>query len=1754
MHRQGLTMRIVNDRYIIEKTISNGDHLSSFLVEDKINGEKYVLNIIETKALNDRIKENILSSITWIKNLNFTGVINLYDFITIENIDGVKSEGRKFAYLTEGVENAKKLSDIKQGNIDIKIDIFTQVIVIINTLILKGYVYDKFDLDNIFYLQNGEVKLGDILSIEIDRINITNDLIENILLVNEDNKEDYYKFNDLIYLFHSMFGNELLEKADEYKSIRGLYKKLIDKAFSNFQSIIEYINFNFNKSFPKFYYNYLNRINTELPIIGREYEINKFIQKVEAVVAKKIKFSITGISGDEGSGKTKLLNHFKSIIYSKFDDSVNIIDMETLINRSISIEENKQNVFNFLQNIWDKKQKEKYEAYVEDFFYLIMNSKENYADEDKNSYLKTINRITKFLSEISKNKFTVVFLDNIESKTYIGKLFLKYLCLSQISIENFLVVITYNDNKIKNSMGIDNLIQDLKLNKDFDEYNLNYLNEHDTRKLIRNMLNTSLDLYDFSNKIYKETLGNPMYVIEIVKKLFEDKIIYISEKTGKWKEKLKDREIALPENIEEEVQRELKDLSEVSYEILKKLSMFKSPIEEELLYNLGIFNKTNMKEFQLLTVEDYIGERISDRGILYGMNNNLMKKIIYRNTSTGEKNKWHREISDFLEGKIKEGYSYEDELIYQLEILGEHTKFVELCKKCGNSEFKAWNNNKAIYYYNRALESKNISKEEYINITLKLGDLYYRDGNIEESINHYKKVIYITEEKEVKAYCYARIAAIGYRLEQADFLVKDLKECRNLLDEIDYQEGEIAYLLAEAKYKNFLGDYRESIKISVSALDIAKDKYEDLLGYIYICLGDAYININEKNKPLECFNSAKKSFKKSYNFRGIISADLNIASYFFKIEEDNNEALINLYNAQKAANKYEIKDFIVLCNVSIAEIYIYQRKYKSAFELLQEALNKTYSNSLEYYRCLAYFMLGECCIELNELHLAYRYLELGNSTIENFNSEGIFPHYAAGVMAKYYYFISDYKRLWEIIDYNRTNRSEYIGHIICRIECRQNFYNLRRCSSEEAVRNEIEEFYSKSKNIKDTYFKSDLLLDFIIELEEIGYKNVAQELYKNLGEIEKDNRLILKQKYIKLLLEDDKYTITSEIEMLLNYMEDKKLFSKISLKIGEIYEKNHEFIGAIENYYKVITILNRIIKTLPMKYRLNYINRSILLRVYNNIVNYLNNKMDAKILNQKEKIESIQEFEDLMNELEIDSLIKNNEFLCYLRENFEKSYSNEFNDIYDVLDVFKSDIIINIENLTKYMCKLTLAESAIVTMQDSDGLETIIFNYRAINPRTKVEFFKSKFNTEDDGRVIKTNLNKDNINNEELMPKEMKSAIYLKIKNKIRIESKENIQGSIILYSNRHLNNINEQSLKELKTLIPLLGFLLDKYNLTLNSTIDKLTNVYNRKYFEASLADLLESSRANKKEFSIAIMDIDNFKGVNDKYGHHFGDKVLSYVAAITKETVDKNDIVGRYGGEEFVIIFPDKNQYEAFETCEKFREKIQKSSLLGNGLEVTISIGISQYPIHSNSSDNLIKMADEALYVAKNTGKNRTVIWNNEVGSSSKINDKLAGILSGNTINDYRKLSAITDIIDLIRRKTEKKDKIYEFLTRVMEISEAQESTLFLIENKIIVDEFSRKRYKDGWHKASDINNNMILEVIESRVGTYLVNWDGEGKKNDSYWIPDWKSILIVPIIYNGFVKGILYLTVSINEKEFNHNDLNFVDTLSGIFAAII
>ncbi len=170
--------------------------------------------------------------------------------------------------------------------------------------------------------------------------------------------------------------------------------------------------------------------------------------------------------------------------------------------------------------------------------------------------------------------------------------------------------------------------------------------------------------------------------------------------------------------------------------------------------------------------------------------------------------------------------------------------------------------------------------------------------------------------------------------------------------------------------------------------------------------------------------------------------------------------------------------------------------------------------------------------------------------------------------------------------------------------------------------------------------------------------------------------------------------------------------------------------------------------------------------------------------------------------------------------------------------------------------------------------------------------------------------------------------------------------------------------------------------------TIDPLTETYNRRYIETELKNLFEEvsmvrknkdRRINKKDqLSVIFLDIDNFKQINDTYGHKAGDIVLKEVSGIIKYHSRSSDKVARYGGEEFVIILVKANDKDAYEKAENFRKMIneKKIKMDGETINVTVTLGIASLK-EEESFEELLHNADKALYQGKITGKNKTVIY---------------------------------------------------------------------------------------------------------------------------------------------------------------------------------
>ncbi len=163
-------------------------------------------------------------------------------------------------------------------------------------------------------------------------------------------------------------------------------------------------------------------------------------------------------------------------------------------------------------------------------------------------------------------------------------------------------------------------------------------------------------------------------------------------------------------------------------------------------------------------------------------------------------------------------------------------------------------------------------------------------------------------------------------------------------------------------------------------------------------------------------------------------------------------------------------------------------------------------------------------------------------------------------------------------------------------------------------------------------------------------------------------------------------------------------------------------------------------------------------------------------------------------------------------------------------------------------------------------------------------------------------------------------------------------------------------------------------------ATRDALTGVINRGHFTEMAVQEIERARRFSEPLSVALLDLDHFKRVNDTYGHDSGDMALVQFSRICQEFARSIDLVGRLGGEEFVILLPRANKEPAFEILQRLRLRVMESritSATGAVFGFTVSIGLASLRSHTRDLRELLRNADAALYKAKREGRNRVECW---------------------------------------------------------------------------------------------------------------------------------------------------------------------------------
>lgn len=341
----------------------------------------------------------------------------------------------------------------------------------------------------------------------------------------------------------------------------------------------------------------------------------------------------------------------------------------------------------------------------------------------------------------------------------------------------------------------------------------------------------------------------------------------------------------------------------------------------------------------------------------------------------------------------------------------------------------------------------------------------------------------------------------------------------------------------------------------------------------------------------------------------------------------------------------------------------------------------------------------------------------------------------------------------------------------------------------------------------------------------------------------------------------------------------------------------------------------------------------------------------------------------------------------------ENAYHVKINQILDQ-SLIESTIMNEFRNISEFINDETKMITEIFAILDSIldfDSAAIFFNSADLKKKKKItfcsnqpqttlknltkEFFEEIFGEFDKGNVSTESIKRPD---EEAFLESHQTSLVIPIK------LGGQILGGIGIYSHKKIDYLKQKTfgiiLNELKMLMQIKHLHSKTRLLTI---IDPLTNLYNRRYYKEVIEREFSRAKRYKSDLSIAMFDIDNFKKINDTYGHQFGDEVLKKSSEIILKSLRNTDFAFRYGGEEILAVLTNSSSEQAFIPIERIREKIENYpfEIDGKAVNVTISAGISSLDSDIASSEILTNQADNTLYEAKNSGKNRVLLAQKEV-----------------------------------------------------------------------------------------------------------------------------------------------------------------------------
>jgi diguanylate cyclase (GGDEF)-like protein len=379
-------------------------------------------------------------------------------------------------------------------------------------------------------------------------------------------------------------------------------------------------------------------------------------------------------------------------------------------------------------------------------------------------------------------------------------------------------------------------------------------------------------------------------------------------------------------------------------------------------------------------------------------------------------------------------------------------------------------------------------------------------------------------------------------------------------------------------------------------------------------------------------------------------------------------------------------------------------------------------------------------------------------------------------------------------------------------------------------------------------------------------------------------------------------------------------------------------------------------------------------------------------------------------------------------------------------------------------------------------------------------------------------------------------------------KAKDELLGCIYLDSDATTYTFREEDLYLFLILANHATTALLKERLYRQAITDPLTRLFTRGHFARVLGDLQRQFEANRAPYSVLLVDLDGFKQVNDEHGHLLGDAVIRQAADVLVKTMRQDDLCFRYGGDELIVLLRETDADGALVAGEKARKAIEGHDF-GEGIKLTTSVGTATCPTHADESEELVRKADQALYRAKELGRNRLEAWTPDLPPSFPREDRLAGIITGNFARDYNNVSVLVGTFDAVSKSQDVHEVLTLAVDKAIEASEAERGAIMLADDTGVLSTIvARGRSRESLELKERFSRSIPERVLRSGEPIFLVTSDeGGGDSSDSMRELGLRTVLCAPLQADSGRIGVLYVDARKGDQEIREGSLPFFSALA-------